>query len=67
MVETEFSEVRMGDSDKAKKVYQGMDPLTAVDIARSIAWAVDQPVHVNIQEMVIMPTDQADVGVVHRS
>lgn len=66
MVHTEFSKVRLHDKNKAEKVYQGMSPLTAKDIARSIAWAVDQPDHVNIQEMVIMPTDQADVGMVRR-
>ena len=66
MVETEFSEVRFRDSAKAKKVYDGMTPLTAEDIARTIRWCVEQPVHVNIQELVIYPTEQASVYHVHR-
>lgn len=66
MVETEFSEVRLGDVDKAKAVYQDMTPLTGADIANSILWCLNQPPHVNIQELVIFPTDQAGVGYVHR-
>jgi 3-hydroxy acid dehydrogenase/malonic semialdehyde reductase len=67
MVETEFSLVRLeGDAEKAKKVYAGMDPLTADDIADSIIWSVTRPRHVNIQSMVIMPTDQASINMVHR-
>lgn len=68
MVETEFSEVRFDqDKEKARAVYKGMQPLLAEDIARSILWVLDQPAHVNIQELVIFPTDQAAVGQVHRS
>ncbi len=66
MVETEFSLVRFKDADKAKAVYAGMTPLTAKDIAESIAWMVSRPKHVNIQELVIFPTDQAAVGQVVR-
>ena len=68
MVETEFSEVRFGgDKDKAKAVYNGMTPLTARDIAETVAWCVERPAHVNIQEIVLYPTDQASVGpYVHR-
>lgn len=63
MVETEFSEVRYsGDKEKAAKVYQGMTPLKASDIAETIAWCVSRPSHVNIQELVIYPVDQAAVG-----
>lgn len=61
MVETEFSEVRLQDKVKAKKVYEGMTPLSAADIADSIVWSLSRPAHVNIQEMVIFPTDQASV------
>jgi len=66
MVETEFSEVRLGDADKAKKVYAGMKPLTSFDIAESIYWISQRPAHVNIQELVIYPTAQAAPGFVHR-
>jgi 3-hydroxy acid dehydrogenase / malonic semialdehyde reductase len=66
MVETEFSEVRFQDKDKAKQVYQNMTPLSAKDIADSILWAVQRPSHVNIQEIVIFPTDQASIRDVHR-
>jgi 3-hydroxy acid dehydrogenase / malonic semialdehyde reductase len=66
MVETEFSEVRFGDKDKARGVYSGMTPLSAQDIARCISWCLSQPEHVNVQELVIYPTDQASVGLVHR-
>ena len=67
MVETEFSEVRLKDQQKAKAVYEGMTPLKASDIADSILWCLDRPTHVNIQELVIFPTDQASVNLVHRS
>jgi 3-hydroxy acid dehydrogenase/malonic semialdehyde reductase len=59
-VETEFSEVRFkGDKERAKKVYEGFDPLVAADIAETIWFAVSRPAHVNINELVIMPTAQA--------
>lgn len=66
LVETEFSQVRLKDEAKAKAVYQGMTPLRAADVAQAIVWAVDQPRHVNIQEIVMYPTDQASPGLVHR-
>lgn len=66
MVETEFSEVRLGDSASAQKVYEGMTPLSAEDIAETIYWCCQRPSHVNIQELVIYPTDQAHVGQVAR-
>lgn len=67
MAETEFSVVRFnGDQSKADSVYQGMRPLTAEDIAESILWSLERPAHVNIQEMVIMPTDQASPRDVNR-
>lgn len=66
MVETEFSLVRLQDTRKAKAVYAGMTPLKASDIAEAIVWSVQRPAHVNIQEMVIYPTDQASVYHVHR-
>lgn len=66
MVNTEFSKVRLGSQQKADAVYQDMMPLSASDIAESILWCVNQPPHVNIQEVVIYPTDQASVGQVVR-
>jgi hypothetical protein len=67
MVHTEFSRVRFQDAAKAEQVYAGMKPLTAADIAETIAWVLSRPAHVNIQELVIYPTDQASVRDVHRS
>jgi len=59
-VETEFSEVRFkGDKDRAKKVYAGFEPLVALDIAETIWFAVSRPAHVNINELIVMPTAQA--------
>lgn len=66
MVNTEFSLVRLGNQQKADAVYEGMRPLQAKDIAETIFWCVDRPAHVNIQELVIYPTDQASVGQVVR-
>lgn len=67
MVETEFSLVRFsGDEVRAKKVYADTRPLLPGDIAETILWCCSRPSHVNIQELVIYPTDQAHVGMVHR-
>lgn len=61
MVETEFSLVRFhGDSQRANTVYDGVVPLSGEDIAETILWAVTQPAHVNIDEVVITPTAQAN-------
>jgi NADP-dependent 3-hydroxy acid dehydrogenase YdfG len=60
MVETEFSIVRFdGDNDKAKKVYEGLQPLKPEDIAETIFWVANRPAHVNINDILIMPTVQA--------
>lgn len=59
MVETEFSLVRFRDDEKAKNVYKGMTPLTAADIAECIRWTLELPDHVNIDEMIVKPRDQA--------
>lgn len=67
MVNSEFSMVRMGDQQKADQVYAGMTPLTPKDISETILWCVQRPAHVNIQELVIYPTEQASVGYVSRS
>lgn len=67
MVETEFSVVRFdGDEDAAAKVYEGMTPLTAEDVGEAIRWAVAQPSHVNVDEIVIRPRDQATATEVFR-
>lgn len=61
MVETEFSNVRFrGDTDRAAKVYQGLTPLTADDVAETILWAVTRPVHVNIARVLLTSVDQAN-------
>jgi len=61
MAETEFSIVRFkGDDEKAKSVYKGLHPLTAQDIAETIWWVASRPAHVNINDIVIMPTAQAN-------
>ena len=68
MVETEFSEVRFrGDTERAAKVYAGMRPLQADDVAACVAVAIDAPPHVNRPSLLVMPTDQASAGRVHRS
>jgi 3-hydroxy acid dehydrogenase / malonic semialdehyde reductase len=66
MVETEFSAVRFQDADRGKLVYKGMHPLSAADIAETILWCLQRPAHVNIQELVIFPTDQAAIQTVYR-
>lgn len=66
MVSTEFSLVRFEDPERAAKVYEGMTPLEPKDIAETIVWCVQRPPHVNIQELVIYPTDQASVDQVTR-
>ncbi len=67
-VETEFSEVRFhGDAERAKAVYAGFTPLTADDVADAIAYVVNLPEHVNILDLVIMPTAQRNVYVVDRA
>jgi NADP-dependent 3-hydroxy acid dehydrogenase YdfG len=59
MVETEFSEVRFGDKERAKALYANRKPLTAADIAETALWCAQRPPHVNIQEIILFPTDQA--------
>jgi 3-hydroxy acid dehydrogenase/malonic semialdehyde reductase len=67
MVETEFSEVRFrGDKAMAQAVYKGFSPLKASDIAETVVFVATRPAHVNIDEIIIMPTDQANATKVHR-
>jgi 3-hydroxy acid dehydrogenase / malonic semialdehyde reductase len=66
-VETEFSEVRFkGDKARAKKVYEGFEPLHAKDIAETILFAVSLPAHVNVNDMLVMPTAQASAANIFR-
>jgi 3-hydroxy acid dehydrogenase / malonic semialdehyde reductase len=60
MVETEFSIVRFdNDEERAKKVYMGMQPLSPEDVAETVFWVVSRPAHVNINDIIIMPSVQA--------
>jgi NADP-dependent 3-hydroxy acid dehydrogenase YdfG len=67
MVETEFSLVRFGgDTARAAAVYDGLTPLSADDVAETVAWVADRPSHVDIDRVVMRPRDQARVWLVHR-
>lgn len=67
MVETEFSIVRFdGDEERAKKVYENIVPLKPEDIAETIYWMASRPAHVNINDILIMPTIQANSTTVLR-
>ena len=67
LVETEFSLVRFaGDAERASKVYADTRPLTAGDIADAVVWATTRPAHVNVDQIVIRPTDQARADKVFR-
>jgi 3-hydroxy acid dehydrogenase / malonic semialdehyde reductase len=67
LVNTEFSQVRFhGDKQRADTVYAGLTPLTANDIADVVLFCATRPAHVNINEVVLMPVDQASATLVHR-
>ena len=67
LVETEFSEVRFrGDMERAKVVYQGFQPLKPEDVANAVLFCATQPPHVQIAQVVMMPTNQASTTMVHR-
>jgi NADP-dependent 3-hydroxy acid dehydrogenase YdfG len=65
--ETEFSLVRFGgDAERARAVYKGVTPLTPEDVADCIVWAATRPAHVNIDEIVLRPLDQANAANLNR-
>ncbi len=67
MVETEFSTVRFhGDKERADGVYNGVTPLTGEDIAATIVWIAQQPSHINVNDIVLMPTQQASAFKTYR-
>lgn len=67
LAETEFSLVRFkGDARKAKEIYAGTNPLVATDIAEILVWVASRPPHVNIDEILVKPVDQAEMGKVFR-
>jgi len=67
LVETEFSVVRFhGDLDRASQVYAGVTPLSPMDVAEVIFFCAARPAHVNINQVVLMPVDQASATLVHR-
>lgn len=65
-VETEFSEVRWNDKERAKKLYEGFNPLRAEDIADAVIYCATRPSHVNVSEMVIFPQAQASAREIYR-
>jgi serine 3-dehydrogenase len=66
-VETDFSKVRFrGDTEKAAKVYQGMNPLTPDDIAEIVVFCATRPAHVNLSEVLVLATDQSSATMIHR-
>jgi NADP-dependent 3-hydroxy acid dehydrogenase YdfG len=66
-VETNFSKVRFkGDEARAAAVYEGMTPLQPDDVADAIVYCITRPPHVNVNEIIIMPTDQASATMMHR-
>ena len=67
-VETEFSNVRFkGDDAKADSIYNGFEPLHPEDIADAAYYCANLPKHVNINDMLIMPTAQASAGLIHKN
>jgi NADP-dependent 3-hydroxy acid dehydrogenase YdfG len=67
LTETEFSEVRFhGDADRAKTVYQNTTPLTGEDIADAVVYVANTPEHVDVINLVLMPTDQRHAMLLHR-
>jgi NADP-dependent 3-hydroxy acid dehydrogenase YdfG len=67
LARTEFADVRYkGDQERVRKLYEGTNPLTGPDIAEILVWVASRPSHVNIDEMLIKPVDQASMTKIHR-
>lgn len=67
LVETEFSKVRFyGDDSKASTVYNGFTPLTGEDIAETVLWVASRPDHVQIAEVIVLPSAQASATTVFK-
>ncbi len=67
IVETEFSQVRFrGDTERAKHVYAGLTPLTPEDVAEVVLFCLTRPPHVNVSEILVLPTDQSGATLFHR-
>jgi NADP-dependent 3-hydroxy acid dehydrogenase YdfG len=67
MVRTEFSVVRFGgDDERAARVYEGVTPLTAEDVAECVRWVASRPSHVNVDQLIVLARDQAGAQKVHR-
>lgn len=68
MTETEFSLVRFdGDAERAARVYEGVAPLSALDVAECVVFAATRPAHVNIDSLIVKPRAQADARTVFRT
>ena len=68
IAKTEFSLVRFkGNQEEADRVYEGIEPLSAVDIAESLIFIASRPAHVNVADLILYPTNQASVSLLHRN
>jgi hypothetical protein len=67
LAQTDFSLVRFkGDTERARKLYEGTNPLVAEDIAEILVWVASRPAHVNIDEILVKPVDQAAMHKIYR-
>ena len=67
LAKTDFSVVRFkGDAERAEKIYEGTHPLIAEDVAEILVWVASRPAHVNIDEMIVKPVDQAAMHKIYR-
>jgi NADP-dependent 3-hydroxy acid dehydrogenase YdfG len=66
LVETNFSNIRFGDKEKAKNVYKGLTPLTGDDVADAVVYCATRPPHVNIAGMTLLAARQASATITYR-